>query len=166
MKRNTLIILILLLAALTACSAKPEKSEVEVVFEQIEAAVYDAVEGIEKQSVTKVMKFPFTDGERVSMIIYICTTTYYAQDPSTVTGLNTDAISAVFDLDSAELLEEFTVEGYSAAIYQCGDWNYACWTTDPEATGVMQYDPDAISLEDVHKTVESVYIPPDSGESE
>ena len=36
--------LILFLFSLTACSAEPEKSEVEVVFEQIEAAVYDAVE--------------------------------------------------------------------------------------------------------------------------
>ena len=163
MKRNLLIVPILLLVLLTACSApeaEKEEDELHKTLSRVEQALEDVLDDPQKRAVTEVLQFPFSDPDGNIMIFHYCLTTYYAQDPSTVTGLNMDAISAVFDPDSAILLEEFTVEGHSAAIYQANEWNYACWTSTPEESGIMQYDPDVVSWEDIHRIVESVYIPP------
>ena len=159
MKHNLLILFLFLTVFLTACSATQE-NELSKTLTQVEDALEDTLEDAEKLSVTKVLTATFSDDRGNPLVLYFCTTTYYAQDPSTVTGLNTEAISAVFDPGSAVLLEEFTVEGHPAAIYQGAEWNYACWTSSPEATGIMRYDPDVVSLEDVHRTVESVYVQP------
>ncbi len=148
---------LLALCILTACSVPSEPNEMEQMLENVEQGLG---EEYEKQSVTKVYDFEFSNDQGNTLIMYICATTYFAADPEAVTGLDMAALSAVFDPESTTLQKEFTVSGHSAAIYQDDDHTYLCWTTSPEASGILEYAPGTISEEDALRIVRSVYEGP------
>lgn len=157
MKKNFSAILLLVLCILTACSAPSKPNKMERMLEKVEQRLG---EEYEKQAVTKVYDFSFTNGHGNTFMMYICVTTYFAADPEAVTGLDRAALSAVFDPENTPLQREFTVSGHSAAIYQDDDHTYLCWTTSPEASGVMEYAPGTITEEEALRIVRSVYEVP------
>ncbi len=138
-------IFLLVLCILTACSAPSEPNKMEQILEKVEQKLG---EEYEKQTATKVHDFAFTNGHGNTFTLYICVTTYFAENPETVTGLDRAALSAVFDLENTPLQREFTVNGHPAAIYQDDDHTYLCWTTSPEASGVVEYVPGTITEEE------------------
>jgi len=154
-------IFLLALCILTACSAPSEPNEMEQMLEKVEQGLG---EEYEKQSVTKVYDFEFTNGQGRTLTMYICATTYFAADPEAVTGLDKAALSAVFDPENTPLQKEFTVSGHSAAIYQDDAHTYLCWTTSPEASGVVEYTPGTITEEEALRIVRSVYEGPNPEE--
>jgi len=154
MKKNLSAIFLLALCILTACSALLEPNKMEQMLEKVEQGLG---EESEKQAVTKVYDFAFTNSHGNTFMMYICAATYFAADTETVTGLDKAALSAVFDPENTPPQKEFTVSGHSAAIYQDDDHTYLCWTTSPEASGVLKYAPGTITEEEALRIVRSVY---------
>lgn len=140
----------------TACSSQPKVSEIEQQLNQIEQALGD---NYKKQSVTKVTDYLLTNTQGGAMVLHLCLTTCYEADPADVTGLDENAISAVFDPESAELQKAFTAGGHSAAIYHGDTRAYLCWTSSPEATGILEYDVGTVTEDEAIRIVESVYQP-------
>lgn len=152
--KKKLATLLLALCIFTACSSPAEQDEMEQMLQKVEQALG---EDYEKQIVTKVYDFEFINDQDDMMILHLCLTTYYGADPEDVTGLNTAALSAVFDLEGAQLQKEFTVSEHPAAIYQDETHAYLCWTSSPETSAVLDHTPGAISEENALRIVQSVY---------
>lgn len=153
--------LIFLVMLFSACSAaKPDRLEQEAA--KIEQAL---PEEYEKQSETRTYLFPFTNGEGGGFAYYLCETTYYAADPTTVTGLNEDAFRAVFDVDNTLRILEFDSGGHPAALYRGGERSYACCTANPQSSAVMVYDPEQMSDETAVKVISSIFETPDDLEA-
>lgn len=105
----------------------------------------------------KVLQATFVDGQGNTLKYYTVITTYGSGIPKPATGLNTDAFRAVFDLDSTTLIKSFHVSGHAAAIYQSKTRNYICCTTSPTASVVLSYDPNAVNVEDMIRSVQSIF---------
>lgn len=160
MKKKLAAFLLLSLCIFTACTSS-EPDEMAQILEQMELTLG---ENYEKQTVTKVYDFEFANSQDDTMILHLCLTTYFAANPETVTGLDKAALSAVFDPESTPLQKEFTVSGHSAAIYQDDGHTYLCWTTSPEASGIMEYAPGTVTEEEALRIVRSVYKGPNPEE--
>lgn len=161
MKKKLSATLLLALCILTACSAPSEPNEMEQMLDKVEQGLG---EDYEKQAVTRVYDFTYVNEQGNTLIMYLCITTYFAANPETVTGLDKAALSAVFDPESTPLQKEFTVSGHSAAIYQDDGHTYLCWTTSPEASGIMEYAPGTVTEEEALRIVRSVYKGPNPEE--
>lgn len=155
--KKKLATLLLALCIFTACSAPSEPNEIEQILDNVEQAIS---EDFEKQTVTEVCNFELVNDQDDTMILHLCFTTYYGADPKDITGLNTAALSAVFDLENAQLQKEFSVSEHPAAIYQDETRAYLCWTSSPEASAVLEHTPGSIREEDAFRIVQSVYEHP------
>ena len=113
-----------------------------------------------KEPTTEVLQATFSDGRGGTLDYYTVKTTYHSTVPESAAGLHTDAFRAVFDLDNTVLLKEFDVGGHAAAIYQGKSRNYICCTSSPTASVVMAYDPNAVTEEDMIRTIQSIYPNP------
>ena len=84
-------------------------------------------------------------------------TTYFeAGDPESVTGLNTEALNALFPVDMMDSCEEMMIQDWHGALYKKDDTAYLCFTYDPEVTYVLEYTPSKMSDADIIKMAESV----------
>ena len=154
MKIRLMLILLLIIVLLSACASPSPESGPEEMLEQIGQALPD---GYEKQSVTEVFDLTYTDSSGQTMVYYFCSTTYHAGYPGSVTGLDTDAVSAVFDLEDAFLQLELDIQGYPAAVYALDGCHYLCCTSSPESTLILKYNPDSVSQDDAVKTIRSAF---------
>ena len=77
-------------------------------------------------------------------------------DPADVTGLNTDAIGALFEPESAESCREMKIQSWDGALYETSGHCYLCWTYSPEVSYVLEYNPDAVSEAEIIRMAESV----------
>ena len=158
MKKITFIILLLIVCSLTACSSHSDtRNEIQAMAENIEEAIG---EEWEKQRVTEVTDYILTNAQGDTLVFYFCETTYYTADPALVTGLDTAALTAVFSPEDLILYKEWVIKRHPAAIYQGPERSYLCWTSSPEATGIMEFSTGAITDEEAYKIVESVYAVP------
>ena len=83
-------------------------------------------------------------------------TTYgEAGDPSSVTGLNTDALNVLFQVDMMDSCEEMMIQDWHGALYKKDDTAFLCWTVDPEVSYVLEYNPQTIADEEIIKMAES-----------
>lgn len=86
----------------------------------------------------------------------ILKTTYgEAGDPSSVTGLNTDALNVLFPVDMMDSCEEMMIQDWYGALYKKDDTAYLCWTYDPEVTYVLEYTPSKMIDSEIIKMAES-----------
>ena len=84
-------------------------------------------------------------------------TTYFeAGDPSSVTGLNTEALNVLFPVDMMDSCEEMMIQDWHGALYKKDDTAYLCFTYDPEVTYVLEYTPSKMSDAAIIKMAESV----------
>ena len=84
-------------------------------------------------------------------------TTYFeAGDPSAATGVNTDALNALFPVDIMDSFEEMMIQDWPGALYKKDDTAYLCFTCDPEVTYVLEYTPSKMPDADIIKMAESV----------
>lgn len=84
-------------------------------------------------------------------------TTYFEDgDPSSVTGLNTEALNVLFPVDMMDSCEEMMIQDWHGALYKKDDTAYLCFTYDPEVTYVLEYTPSKMSDADIIKMAESV----------
>ena len=83
-------------------------------------------------------------------------TTYgEAGDPSSVTGLNTDALNVLFPVDYMDSCEEMMIQDWHGALYKKDDTAYLCWTVDPEVSYVLEYTPSKMPDSEIIKMAES-----------
>ena len=84
-------------------------------------------------------------------------TTYFeAGDPSAATGVNTDALNALFPVNIMDSCEEMMIQDWPGALYKKDDTAYLCFTCDPEVTYVLEYTPSKMPDADIIKMAESV----------
>lgn len=158
MKIKLTIGLLVYLCILTACSAASERAELEEDIQQIGEAL---PEEYKKYKQTDVYDTIYQDDKGNTMVYYICHTTFYAADPNDVTGLHMDAISAVFDIQHTELLQELEISGHPAAIYQLAERHVICCTIRPEDSVVLDYDPKSVSDHEATLVIRSIFEGPD-----
>lgn len=153
MEKRQFAILALTLCTLTACFSPSKPDKLEQAVEQIAQALDT---GYEKQSATEVYRFHYSDGNGGRIVYHLCLTTYYAADPESVIGLDTDAISAVLDLENTPAEKELEVNGKPAVICQKDARTYLCWTISPEVSAILEYSPEAVSEEEALRIAQSV----------
>ena len=111
---------------------------------------------MKKQTETIVagtLKYSDKQGNEINY--HILKTTYYEADPAEVTGLNVDALGVLFNPDSANSCKGMKIKDLDASLYEFDELSYLCWTDTPEASYVLEYNPDVIPDEEILKMAES-----------
>ena len=72
-----------------------------------------------------------------------------------------DALGVLFNPESANTCKEMKIKNWDAALYEFDELSYLCWTDTPEASYVLEYNPDVISDEEILKMAESAEVPED-----
>lgn len=125
------------------------------MIERIETALDGAYE---KQAITVLAStttYASKDGSN-DINYRVLWTSYYEKDPREVTGLNIDALKALFPVDSMESCQELKIKDWDAAFYKKGESAYLCWTCSPELTLVLEYNPELVEDSEIIKMAESV----------
>lgn len=160
-KRKVLIVGVFLLALLvvTTLFAKNKwnnnaLSDPKKVIQRVENALG---EDFKKQTMTEIAAtLVYSDGNENNNINYhVLKTTYYEADPNDVTGLNVDALNILFSPDTAISCEEMKIQEWDAALYKTTEQCYLCWTYSPEVSYVLEYNPNAVSDEEIIKMAQS-----------
>lgn len=162
MRKKLTIVLItvfLILGVLFATGAFAKENEVtpSEMAERMENAIKDVLgDDVKKQTKTVVAgTLKYSDKEGNEINYHILKTTYYEADPLAVTGLNVDALGVLFNPDSAKSRKEMKIKDWDAALYEFEELSYLCWTDTPEASYVLEYNPDIISDAEIIKMAES-----------
>jgi hypothetical protein len=167
MKKKITIVLIAVVLLLgfvfaTGALAKEEISPREMA-NRVENAIKEVLgDDAKKQTETVVagtLKYLDDDGNTINY--HILKTTYFEADPSEVTGLNVDALGVLFNPESANSCKEMKIKDWDAALYEFDELSYLCWTDTPEASYVLEYNPDVIPDEEILKMAESAEVPKD-----
>lgn len=166
MRKKLTIVLIavfLILGVVFATGAFAKENEVtpSEMAEQIENAIKEVLgDDVKKQTETVVAgTLKYSDKEGNEINYHILKTTYFEADPSEVTGLNVDALGVLFNPDSANSCEEMKIKNWDAALYEFDELSYLCWTDTPEASYVLEYNPNVIPDEEILKMAESAKSP-------
>lgn len=120
---------------------------------RVELALGDEYKKQTKTELAGTMKYSDKTGNEINY--HILKTTYYEADPNEITGLNIDAISLLFNPENAKKCEEMMIKEWYAARYEFDGVSYLCWTDSPEASYVLEYNPEAISDSEILKMAES-----------
>ena len=161
----SLIAVFLILGVIFAVGsfAKENEDTPSDMANKIEAAIKDVLgDDVKKQTETVVAgTLKYSDKEGNEINYHILKTTYFEADPSEVTGLNVDALGVLFNPDSANSCKEMKIKNWDAALYEFDELSYLCWTDTPEASYVLEYNPDVIPDEEILKMAESAEVPED-----
>ena len=104
-----------------------------------------------------VIQSKFTNDQNGNILVLsIC-----KSDDGPADELNMDALSAVIDFNTVVMQDLFRVSGYPCGIFSGEGSSYACWTSSPRASGVLEYDPNVVSEEEVIKIIQSIYQKPE-----
>ena len=167
MKKKITIVLIavVLLLGVVFATGALEKEEISSreMANRVENAIKEVLgDDVKKQTETVVagtLKYSDDDGNTINY--HILKTTYFEADPSEVTGLNVDALGVLFNPESANSCKEMKIKDWDAALYEFDELSYLCWTDTPEASYVLEYNPDVIPDEEILKMAESAEVPKD-----
>ncbi len=166
MKKKLTILLIavfLILGIIFAIGALANENEDSPrdMINKFEAAVKEVLgDDYKKQTETVVagtIKYGDKEGNEINY--HILKTTYYEADPNEVKGLNVDALGVLFNPDSANNCTEMKIKDWDAALYEFDELSYLCWTDTPEASYVLEYNPDVVPDEEIIKMAESAEAP-------
>lgn len=166
MNKKKILLIVLALAVIASgviiavVSQKEKEMDPEEFLERFEQAAEEVL-GKDVQQVSKTeLAATITYGSEIdkdNKIYYrILKTTYgEAGDPSSVTGLNTDALNALFPVGMMDSCEEMMIQEWHGALYKKDDTAYLCWTYDPEVTYVLEYTPSKIADSEIIRMAES-----------
>ena len=138
----------------------PHWQIVEQIY-KIENALTEVDVVYERDSITKITPFSYTDSEGNIITYFCCQTTYISNESRKHTGLNNNVIGMVIDLTQIKNRRECKVNEYDAFLCEMGDHTYLCWTLSPEISCVISYCADAVVETDILRMAESVLIPED-----
>ena len=147
----------------TGALAKEKEVTPSEMADRIENAIKEVLgDDVKKQTETVVagtLKYGDKEGNEINY--HILKTTYYEEDPNEVKGLNVDALGVLFNPESANSCKEMKIKDWDAALYEFDELSYLCWTDTPEASYVLEYNPDVIPDEEILKMAESAEAPKD-----
>lgn len=144
--------------------AKEKEDTPRDMINRFESAVKEVLgNDVKKQTETVVAgTLKYSDKEGKNVINYhILKTTYYEADPNKVKGLNVDALGVLFNPESADSCKEMKIKDWDAALYEFDEISYLCWTDTPEASYVLEYNPNLIPDEEILKMAESAEVTAD-----
>lgn len=127
---------------------------------RVENSLKEQDEAWERQSITVVTPFTYTDSEGNVIVYYCCQTAYFETDPAEIAGLNTDVLAQAIDLENAENKRECVVNGKTALLCEIDGRTNLCWTIDSEYSCVIEYNPSSVSEADIIRMAESVQTVP------
>lgn len=163
-KKLTLIILAIVIVAVGIMVAVTSHQKKEMDFDEFAERFEKSAEEVLGEDIHQVSKTELAatltyghETDKDNNIYYrILKTTYYeAGDPSSVTGLNTDALNVLFPVDYMDSCEEMMIQDWYGALYKKDDTAYLCWTYDPEVTYVLEYTPSKMPDSEILKMAES-----------
>lgn len=163
-KKILLIVFAVIIVAVGIIFAVISQKEKEMAPEEFVKRFEQAAEEVLGEEVQQVSKTELvatmtygSETDKDNNIYYrILKTTYgEAGDPSSVTGLNTDALNVLFPVDMMDSCEEMMIQDWHGALYKKDDIAYLCWTYDPEVTYVLEYTPSKMPDSEIIKMAES-----------
>ncbi len=154
MFKRTFFLPLLLAFFLTACGGEDPAQETPAMFDRVDAALQD--QGYERESVTRVVSAVLADADGNEIIYHYCETSFSEKIPSDFPLPNLSAIKAVVDPDLIQSTEPCKVCALDALRYRTQDGSFLCWSTDPEHTLVIQYDPSAVTDAEIMTMAESL----------
>lgn len=163
-KKTFFIVLVIAVVAVGAIFALTSQKEKEMNPEEFLERFEKAAEEVLGEDIQQVSKTELVatltyghETDKDNNIYYrILKTTYgEAGDPSSVTGLNTDALNVLFSVDMMDSCEEMMIQDWHGALYKKDDTAYLCWTCDPEVTYVLEYTPSKMPDSEIIKMAES-----------
>ena len=105
-----------------------------------------------------VIQSRFTNGQDGSeLLLSICK----SEQSGPADELNMDALSVVIDFDKVILQDSFQISGYPCGIFSGDGISYACWTSSSKASGILEYNPDAVSEAEILKIIQSIFQEPE-----
>lgn len=159
----SLIAVFLVLGVIFAIGALANENEDSPrdMINKFEAAVKEVLGDDYKKQTETVVAGTIKYGDKEGNVInyHILKTTYYEADPNEVKGLNVDALGVLFNPDSANNCTEMKIKDWDAALYEFDELSYLCWTDTPEASYVLEYNPDVVPDEEIIKMAESAEAP-------
>lgn len=159
------IAVFLILGVVFAAGAFAKEKEVtpSEMADRIENAIKEVLgDDVKKQTETVVAgTLKYSDKEGNEINYHILKTTYYEADPNEVKGLNVDALGVLFNPESANSCKEMKIKDWDAALYEFDELSYLCWTDTPEASYVLEYNPNVVPDEEIIKMAESAEVPED-----
>ena len=138
-KKILLIVVAVIIVAVGIVAAVVSQKEKEIDPEEFLERFEQAAEEVLGEDIQQVSKTELVatltyghETDKDNNIYYrILKTTYgEAGDPSSVTGLNTDALNVLFPVDMMDSCEEMMIEDWHGALYKKDDTAYLCWTCD------------------------------------
>ena len=148
--------------AIVACTSESKDNPRDTI-NKFEAAVKEVLgDDVKKQTETVVAgTLKYSDKEGNEINYHILKTTYYEADPNEIKGLNIDALGVLFNPNSANSCKEMKIKNWDAALYEFDELSYLCWTDTPQASYVLEYNPDTIPDSEIIKMAESAEAPED-----
>ena len=161
-KKILLIVFAIIIVAVGIVTAvvpqKEKEMDPEEFLERFEQAAEEVLgEDIQQISKTELVATLTYGHETDTKIYYIILKTTYGEagDPSSVTGLNTDALNVLFPVDMMDSCEEMMIQDWHGALYKKDDTAFLCWTVDPEVSYVLEYTPSKMPDSEIIKMAES-----------
>lgn len=163
-KKILLIVFAVIIVAVGIVAAVVSQKEKEIDPEEFLERFEQAAEEVLGEDIKQVSKTELVatltyghETDKDNNIYYrILKTTYgEAGDPSSVTGLNTDALNVLFPVDMMDSCEEMMIQDWHGALYKKDDTAFLCWTVDPEVSYVLEYTPSKMPDSEIIKMAES-----------
>ena len=156
-----LVIAVVVFGAIFALTSQKEKEmNPEEFLERFEKAAEEVlgedIQQVSKTELVATLTYGHETDKDNNIYYRILKTTYgEAGDPSSVTGLNTDALNVLFPVDMMDSCEEMMIQDWHGALYKKDDTAYLCWTVDPEVSYVLEYTPSKMADSEILKMAES-----------
>ena len=163
-KKTFFIVLVIAVVAVgtifALVSQKKKEMNPEEFLERFEKAAEEVlgedIQQVSKTELVATLTYGHETDKDNNIYYRILKTTYgEAGDPSSVTGLNTDALNVIFPVDMMDSCEEMMIQDWHGALYKKDDTAYLCWTCDPEVTYVLEYTPSKMPDSEIIKMAES-----------
>lgn len=151
---SLVVVFVLVLVGLKVANLnKAEANSIDDAAKRVELALGDEYKKQSKTELAGTMVYSDKEGNKINY--HFLKTTYYEADPNELTGLNINAISLLFEPDGAKNCEELMIKEWHAARYEFDGVSYLCWTDSPEASYVLEYNPEVIPDSEILKMAES-----------
>jgi len=163
-KKTFFIVLVIAAVAVGAIfalvSQKEKEMNPEEFLERFEKAAEEVlgedIQQVSKTELVATLTYSHETDKDNNIYYRILKTTYgEAGDPSSITGLNTEALNVLFPVDMMDSCEEMMIQDWYGALYKKDDTAYLCWTYDPEVTYVLEYTPSKMPDSEIIKMAEN-----------
>ena len=166
MKKKKILLIVVAIVVVAAgiivavVSQKEKEMDPKEFLERFEQAAEEVlgedVQQVSKTELAATLTYGHETDKDNNIYYRILKTTYgEAGDPSSITGLNTDALNVLFPVEMMDSCEEMMIQDWHGALYKKDDTAYLCWTYDPEVTYVLEYTPSKMPDSEILKMAES-----------